>query len=217
MTKNEIANLVEVLPVIRLLKMPTNQKRQAIESFIPIVVNEIASSHDWDFAMSLASTVTVASQSEYTLKGDHQDCREIVNVRYGDNLDMLIKKGLLDMDEFETDRTLSGVGWWVPSGRDGGGFPKITLHATPSAAGKTISYRYRQKEIGLGQLPTQWHYVVIDGVTSRLVPGFKKTYERGIATMRDYYDYGGNEASPAQRDPELVRLNNERAKLYGWS
>lgn len=216
MTQSQLATLVEVTPVMRTLTIPQGQKAEAINSYIPVVVNEIAVSHDWDFVTDVADESSVVSQAGYALQGNHHDCREIINVRYGSDLDMLKKMRPIDMDEFETNRDLTGVGWWVPSGKDSGGYPKITLYATPTAVA-TIRYRYRKRNISLGDLPEQFHHIVISGVIKSFFPEYKGLFDRELAEMKDYYDYGESGEHPARRDPVLVDRNNTRANLYGWS
>lgn len=215
MDKGKLVNLVEGVSSIRGLELPSKEKRQIIEDYIEVALNEIVTSYEWDFVTDEASTVTVKDQAEYTLEGNNSDCRDVLNVRYNTNLDLLLKRSAIDMDEFLHLRTHSTTNMWYPSGRDDG-FPQITIVATPGAAGKTIKYRYRRSNVQLSEFPNEFSYVLVSGIAKRLIPDFTPIFSQDLKKMIDHYSGVGGESTPARLDPTAIRRNNERSKLFRY-
>lgn len=213
MTDNQIINALLVQPVIQKIDLTTAQKQDAIRAWISVAINEIATAYDWDFVTDSASTTTVDGTATYTLKGNNNNCQDIINIVYDNN--MLEEYESLAMDEFLTGRSISGVQIWVHENRASGGFPIVRLHASPSEA-KTLTYRYLKKNIGIGDIPDQYSYVVLSAVGKHIIPDFVYQYERDLRRMIDSYKRGGNSPQYVRRDPEAVARNNERAGLYGY-
>ena len=100
MTTNDLVNIIEAMPDIRIIDMVAANKRKAIQQLVPVALDEVVVSYDWDFATDVADKDTVADQAEYTLEGNDDDCRDIINVRYGTTSDgfvLLDKKRPVDM------------------------------------------------------------------------------------------------------------------------
>ena len=120
------------------------------------------------------------------------------------------------MDEFMTGRSITGIGFWVHDGRASGGFPKVKIYATPSSA-ETMTYRYLRNNVGIGDIPNQYSYVIVSAVLKRLLPSFSGQYEVDVRRMIDSYTRQGNSPMIVRRDPVAVKRNNERAGMNGWS
>lgn len=219
MTTDDIVRIIETNPAVQQIQLDAAEKRQAIEKLVPVAVDELVIRYDWDFATDTADETIVADQSDYTLRGNNNDCRDIINIRYGTStsLELLDKKRPVDADEFLSGRSVSGVGFWVPNGRSADGFPKISVHATPSTSGKILRYRYRRNDVTINRLPDNFLWVLLSGILKHLIPAYSAVYEHDLKVMIDRYEMPGGEDMPVQIDPVLVDRNNERAKLYGYS
>jgi len=213
----ELRDAILLDTAVQLLTGDQTTKKNAITMYINVAVNEVATSHSWDFSTDEKATATVANQQEYTLRGKTNNCYNIINVRLGTyNVDEveLTKLSPLTKDTFLSDRTISGTGYWSPNGRHSG-FPKIKLYDTPTTV-KTMTYRYVRNDVGLGEIPDQFKHVIMSCVIKRMVPGFYKQYEKDINRMISQYDVGGHEPLIAKKDPTDKARNNERARLFGW-
>ena len=220
MTTNDLVNIVEAMPDIRIIKMVAANKRKAIQQLVPVALDEVVVSYDWDFATDVADESTVADQAEYTLKGNDTDCRDIINLRYGTTSDgfvLLDKMRPVDVDAFVSGRTVSGVGAWAPFGRASGGFPKVKILTAPSGSTNVLRYRYRRNDVTINEFPENFKFVLIAAVVKRLIPAFDAVYQRDLETMIDHYSMSGGEDLPASLDPVLIARNNERAGMYGYS
>lgn len=219
MTINDLVKIVEAMPDIRIIKMVAANKRKAIQQLVPVALDEVVVSYDWDFATDVADEDTVADQAEYTLRGNDTDCRDIINLRYGTTSDgfvLLDKKRPVDMDDFISNRTLTGVGWWIPFGRASGGFPKVKVFNAPSGSTNVLRYRYRKNNVSVNQFPENFKFVLIGAIVKRLIPAFDVVYQGDLKTMIDHYSMAGGEDMPAPLDPVQVARNNERSRMYGY-
>lgn len=220
MTTNDLVNIVEAMPGIRIIEMVAANKRRAIQQLVPVALDEVVVSYDWDFATNVADEDTVANQAEYTLRGNNNDCRDIINLRYGTTSDgfvLLDKKRPVDMDDFVSNRTLTGIGWWIPFGRASGGFPKVKVFNAPSGSTNVLRYRYRRKDVSISEFPDNFKFVLIGAIVKRLIPAFDVVYRRDLETMIDHYSMAGGEDMPARLDPVVVARNNEIARMHGYS
>jgi len=220
MTTQEIVRLIEIVPVVRAIEMPADEKKKAINGYLPIAVAEVSvASEDFDFAISEAdfSGGSVADQANYVLRGEGaRDCREIINIRYGDDYGLLDKMRQVDVDEWLTNRTHTSTTIWVPHGRIDN-YPRIKLVAAPDSSGENIRYRYFKKNIMINDFPDTFIYVIISGVVKRLIPAYVAVFNDDLATMINNYTTTGGADNPAKRDPEVTRRNNSRYGKNGWS
>lgn len=217
MTIDHIVRLVDDLSDIQALPAYVDSpasREKAIKRQTIDVVDQIASAHDWAFVMAVDDDTTDGT-AEYTLKGANEDCREIINIRYGQtDFELLDKKSAVDMDEWLTDRDPSGTHWWYMSGRDGGGFPKVTLVDTPASA-YTIRYRYRKK-VTISVFPDEFSYLFVLAVAARLVPAYRELYDKELGKVMSRHEVGGGEDDPARRNYWITRQNNSAASKYGY-
>ncbi len=215
----KLVQLVVDLPKIQRLpfKLPTEIK-DAVTRHAADIVDQVSMAFDWEFTLGVADQAMVAAQAEYELKGN-KDCRDIINVRYGSTSSwaLLDKLRPVDMDAMLSDRTVTGVGWWYISGRSTNGYPKITIVATPGDVTKSIRYRYRKKDIGLGSFPEEFAPVLIAALVARFIPAHTGIYEHEIAKMVDRYAVPGGEDNPAPLAAHIITRNNRRAQKYGYS
>lgn len=217
MTEEQLVKIVLTVPAIRNMTDALESKKDSIKAILPIVLDEVVMSYGWDFACDEAdySGGTVADQATYVLTGNSNDCRAVVNIKYGSDLDLLDKMSQIDVDEWLTDRTQSAVAIWVPDGITRG-FPQIKLVGAPSDAGDTIRYRYWKNNITVASFPNEWAGVLVAGIVKEMVPEYTPIYRMKLNDMMDNYNPAGGEDNPAKLDPIMVLRNNKRSRLFGW-
>ena len=219
MNKLKLRDAILLDTTIQSLATSNNVKKNAVDMYIDLAVQEIATAHGWGFSTDEVVTATVANQQEYTLTGNSNDCHGVINIRYGtEGTDEITLEKLspLGKDAFMSGRTVTGVGYWVSDGHASGGYPKVKLYATPETV-KPLTYRYWRSNIELGDIPDQFQYVIVSCVIKRMVPGFDRQYEKDLKRMISQYDVGGNEPLIVKRDPTARKNNNRRTGLNGWS
>ena len=215
MTEQQIVDVVIYQPTIRAMQGEDNEKRRSIETIIPMVTDEISVSYDWDFVLAKAVETSVANQPDYVLKGNNRDCRDIINIRFGDNNKLLNKRDAVDLDEYLDGRTISTVMIWTPIARKFG-FPQIKLTDAPDSSTDDITYRYRRKDVPLSEFPDEFLYVFISGVMKNMVPQFRGLFKDDINNMIRRYSGEGGEDDPAKQDPLIVYRNNRRSNMFGY-
>lgn len=213
MTEKELKSVILSLPPIRILEMADNDKRDAITNIFPLALSEVTLAYDWDFTLDIATESTVADQADYVLKGNKKDCRDIINVKYDDNL--IEKMGQVAFDDFMVGRTNSNSNIWIPRGRKNG-FPQITIATTPASSDIDMEYRYRKKNITFADFPDEFDYVIISAVLKHLIPDYTAQYSYDMKTMIDRHEYGGGESNVMRQDPRIIRGNNSRATKFGY-
>lgn len=196
-----------------------------VETFLGPAVDRVILSHEWDFALSVADQAIVAGQSDYVLRGNSSDCRQVFNVRYGSGVPdegyaLLDKRTTTSIDAYLDGRTVSGVWGWVQVARTGK-YPTIRIIDTPSDTTKQLRYRYWVNNLTYESLPDgcNFDFLVMDAVLEELVPELKMTgrfMERLAEVIRNYQPPAG-EDDPAVIDPYTRFRNNERNKRYGYS
>jgi hypothetical protein len=215
---DSLTRIIEITPEIRIIQLPPEDKQEAIQSYIPIVVDEVSMANEnFDFATDVCDYTggTVLNQADYTLRGNNNDCRAIINIRYGSDYDLLDEMRPVDLDEYLTDRSHTSTTIWVSHGRVDG-FPRIKLVAAPTAAAEAIRYRYFKKNIPLTSFPEEFINVIISGVISKMVPEYKAIHLKDLSDMVNRYSPSGGADNPAKQDPETVRRNNSRFDRQGW-
>lgn len=193
--------------------------RNRILNIIPRAINRIISRHDFHFACgeTTVSGGTVVDQSDYECPGADDDARDLINVRYGDDLDLLEKWSATDMDDLLTWLgTQTSIKAWVriPNMTDRN-VPKIRLVATPDTAAETIKYRYRIKDISFVEYPDEWLHVLDEAIFISLQ--MPNNFDREMLKMIDHYSKEGGGAQPVRLGPErknrMIELNDKHG--YG--
>ncbi len=219
MTRTELTNVIAATPEVGAVEVA--EKNALIASFIDILVPKIAMVHDWDFVMRVADETTVADQSDYTLRGVKDDCRNIYNIRIGtgtpdDGYDLMDKRGLANIDESLSGRDASGVGIWVPNGRKSG-FPRVRIIDTPADATKTLRYRYWRKDVTFEEFPGEdFALAYLLGVKFLFFPVFEGAFRAELTDIINRYQPSGGEDDPALLDPLVRALNNRRAGKFKY-
>lgn len=205
------------LLLVRKVDIDENQKRKAIQELIPTVIDEVLTSHLWDFVMDEAthSGGTIADEANYTFEGNNSDCRDVITVKYDDAENVLEERDTIDMEEWLTDRTHNRVNFWIMDGRVNK-FPRIKIIATPSTAGIQIKYRYAKNNVTLSDFPDEFESVLIAGLAAWMVPQYIPRFEKQIDKMIDNFSVSGGGDRPAKVDRYMVMLNNRRSRKYGW-
>ena len=193
---------------------------RAVNVLLGPIVDRIAVYYDWDFAVDEATESSVVGTHTYTLEGNDDNCRDIINVRYGPGRGKVIRQ----MNVLQTDRregesesgasdsgTVYGYTLW---GRSDDGKPVIKLFDTPVES-DTMTYRYRMADITLGMIPDSFGYIVRDFLRAEFDPGFEDNAERALREMADRYKVGGDEYDMARKDPVIEAGNVRRGGLQG--
>lgn len=220
MTTTEVKRLVEKLPLIRVMEgLAANEKADVIESYIPIALDKIFRDYDWQFVIKTADESLVEDQADYVLRGENDDCRDIVSILYGNTSYgwvPLDKKNLVDYDIWVEYRNPTGVELWIPSGYSDTGFPKVTLVATPTDDSYSIRYRYRRNDLQIDDFPDDFADVLIYGVALWLVPDYVRLYRDALSKMIERQEAGGADDQPAHLDPVIRERNRNRSGRMGW-
>ena len=185
-----------------------------VRSLLNPSVNKLMSAYDWPFAYAEATDATVVDQAAYTLSGDNDDCRDIINIRVGDDEDVLDKLNVLENDRRKPSKDGTGVYGWTEYGESDDGFPVIYFHNTPTSV-ETFKYRYRKKDLSLADWPDRYDYVMTDEVIGRLDPTMIVVAENSLSQMLSNYKIGGDEYQTIRRDPVIEAGNVRRAGLQG--
>ena len=193
-----------------------DQVQNIVNDFLPVVVDRIIVSHDWDFACDVATTTTVAATSEYTLEGNAGDCRDIINIRHGSGRGVVLERlNTLKTDRREGEDTddsgssdLGNVYGYTVYGRSTDGFPKIQIFDTPQEA-KTLTYRYRKTGLTIENIPQEFGFVVRDMVLGQFKPEYIGLGEQKLGEMIGRYKLGGDEIDTIRLDP-IVEAGNLR-------
>lgn len=183
-------------------------------TFLNPVVDEVMTVHDWDFACDEKSDATVADQAEYTLSGNNGDCQDIINVRYDTDEEVLEKLNVLENDRRKPQKTGYGIYGWTAFGRSDDKSPIIIIHNTPTEA-KTFKYRYRKKDLGLGDMPDSFDFVVVDAVCARFDRSLQVFADRSLARMIARYTVGGDEIDMLRINPLIEDGNVRRCSNQG--
>lgn len=216
-----MAKIVVSMPDVRDLNISATEKTGLAKNMIDLVVDEIAMRHHWDFAVDVCDIATVASQQDYVLKGNNNNCRTVFNVRYGlssaadDGLTVLRKRGNADADEWLNHRTVSGVLFWTPNG-EVGGYPRIRIVEAPTTATYIFRYRYWKDNVVYEGLPVGFHSAILAGVRSKFNPVLTGVYDKQIKQLIARYSPSGGEADPAKLGYWMVMDNNDIATKYGY-
>lgn len=202
-----------------------NQKEKLIKLMSEIAANRIAAAYDFDFVMDEAEETAVVDTQTYTLKGNSSDCRDVINVRYGDNSLLLNKWTSTEVDDFlsntttrsgSTTSTVSPTYFFV-SGIENG-FPRITIGGT-IAAGQTIKYRYRRKNITIHEFPDEFLDVLQEETLSGIFPGdfgLRGAAERSLGQMIDDYNKRGGQDQRPPMSASWRAKNRRRNWLHGF-
>ena len=222
MTKGDMQTLLMAQPEFKAKDFPESEKADIANIYIDMVVNRMAIDNEWSFAVDRADETIVANQANYTLKGNSNNCRSVLNIRYGvstaddDGFRLLIKKNPIDMDDFLTDRTTSGVYYWIPDGRKND-FPVIRLVEPSADTTYVLRYRFVKKNIDFDQLPQGFEMAVLAGCRKLLVEvPDSRLFRDEIGSLIDNFEPSGGESRPVLLDSLQVAQNNELARHYGW-
>ncbi|MEA1999268.1 MAG: hypothetical protein U9N61_08105 [Euryarchaeota archaeon] len=220
MTEKELVRMVEVMPAVRALDMSASEKKKGLQLFVGNIANEVAMAFDWDFTMDQATETMVADTADYILRGNNDDCRDIIIMKYKGSDDdtwyVLKEKSPVDMDHFLSERSVDGVGWWTIKRRTPDKAVEVTLYDTPGTTGDTLSYRYRRSDVPIGDFPDGFSGVLVSALAAKFLPSYRALYRLELNNMIDRYKSLGGSENPARLDRDIVTRNNEKSRLYGY-
>ena len=216
MDVGQISTIVAALPEAKDIG-GKNFWNGVVPKFVPLIIDEIVGSYDFDFAVNEYSDVTtVANQANYELEGESKDLRDIINIRIGDSNAVLAKLRPLDADDLlDTNDVAGGVGAWYQFGLSGAGFPVITLVRTPTVGGDALKVRYRKNNIPIEDLPDEFGFLIVSGVLGWILPAKRVQDERLLTKVIKRYRYGGKDINRASAGPNIEATNMQISNIYG--
>lgn len=182
-------------------------------STLDSAVKEIVLAYDWNFAYDEATTTSVADQADYTFEGNNSDCRDIINIRWGDSETVLDELNFLQDDRRTEGTEGSNVYGYILFKREDN-FPVVTIRGTPDSA-ETIKYRYRRKDITLAELPDSFDIAVVDQILKRWDRGWELAAETSLNKLIARYKIGGDRHETIRMNPAIEDGNFRRKGLQG--
>ena len=209
--------MVASLPEARAISIDQPYWNDVVDAALDFVLDELLTAHDWDFATKeYESVVSVADQHDYSIRGDDNDCRDVVAIWYDDADKKLIKYWQDDMDDIlAASQNPGGVFGWTQAETDDDGYPVVSLYNAPAASGTKIRARYLKTEVILKDFPAGFLYVIALGILSWVFPGRRRSFERAMKKIVRKYRRGGKDLHQTPINPRAVRANNEIAGLNG--
>ena len=193
-----------------------------INSLVSPITERVVIAYDWDFVFSSESLTTTADESEYVLRGTNNDCRDIINIRYGTGRGEVIERlNYLEADRREggdestgADPDSSDVYGYVLHGRSDDGFPKIKLYDTPVRS-NTLTYRYRKSGLSIADFPSEFDFVFRDFMIGQFEPSYFGLAERALDELKARYKIGGDEYETVRMHPTIEAGNIRRNDNMG--
>lgn len=212
MQTDDVVKIISSMPDLR--DQGEQYWTRVVAAVAPMVVDEIVTAHDFDFALNTYS-LTWPATAEQTLTGEDNDLRDIVAIRYGSDNDVLQRMRLLDaLDFLQNGGSIGSVAAWYQSGTDNAGMPKVTLIDTPTTSA-TVRVTYRKKDLTIRHIPDEFGYVLVEGILSTLYPARRRLFERALRKMIYRHKVGGKDYMQVSADPHIVGMNQDVADLYG--
>ena len=220
MEAKTLVDSVLLRPAIAKMDIPADDKRRLVQSVMNLAVGECTVRHDWEFAIGVTNHEggTIADTATYRLIGASQDCRDIIDILYGDDALMLTEYRKADMDRlisqgvFTTDD--DPTAWYREGFEDD--FPVVRLIGTPGDDGDILRYRYRMKNVGVEKWPTDFGFVLESAIVKRIFPELTAQFEQDIRRMIDTFERPDLAYVPVPLDPNVALRNRERNKLHGY-
>jgi len=190
---------------------------RVVASIANVVSNDISLTHQWGFAIDEASTSSENGTAQYTLRGKNDDCRSIINLRWGDGNGFVLREyDVLELDrELSSDRDTSDdtgaiFGYTIPK-YSTSRFPIVEIFGTPSSV-ETIPYRYYKKNISIAVLTEHFLGLVLAGIQAKLDAKIAPEYHYLLDKMVDEYSPGGEGYASFRRDPRITAGNIRRSQ-----
>lgn len=191
MTPDEL--VLQAIDIWRSHGMPV-EKTEYLEQRIkrqidPAILKAVTASTEFTFAIGLVTHTFTNTNSLVELTGKSSDARDVYTITWGST-----KKLLRKYDEYEKDVSFSGTSitgtpfGWMRRENKGTDFPQVEILGAV-ASGDTINYRYLRNQIGIGDWPVSWGFVLVDQVLKRLNrPMFTTTAKESLNRMIDFYE-----------------------------
>ena len=216
-----LTNLVTELlrkPLIAKLDLPTPEKKKLVKDEITRMLDLIIAEYDFPFTRGESTFTTIADVSDYVLKGEKSDCRDVTNMRYGTTNRPLKEWRPVDYDRrYANEATATDiVGWYT--GSHSGQYPRVTILGT-IGGGTVITYRYTLRNFTMEMYPEDWLYVLKDLVVSVVFPDniiLARRATRSQKKMIKHFEKGGGEENPIVMSKAWRSRNIERNKSYGF-
>ncbi len=214
-TTEQIADIVMSTPQAREIG-DQSYWRDVVASEVASVKSEILTSYDWDFLLADYTQSFTATESQ-TIRGEDDNLREIVAIRYGSGNKVLQQMRTLDAYDLldqDTSTSTRGVSIWYLSETDDNGFPIIKLVGTPTTA-ENAQVLYRRRDVELNKWPDDLSHVLVAGVMANVSAPHRAIFERVLKRAIRRHKVGGKDYNMVQMDPQIVGTNKCISGLYG--
>ena len=199
--------------------------RNTIPSMIQSIIGDMNSDFDFDFTLAeYSSEATVASQTDYEIRGVNNNLRDIQSLRIGDPKRVLRQIRPLDADLVIADinsRTTSSSSpvnsdtiMWYQHHTTNDGYPIITLVDTPTGV-ETLHIRYRLKDLTINNIPDIFLHVVVRGVMAMANPAHETMFRQLVKKMVKRYRVGGLDINTVTIDGHIALMNQKISNLNG--
>lgn len=154
-----------------------------------LTISDLFDRGDLSFRNEISNFTTISGTTSYTLRADADKVSSAWYVKDGQTVRLKERttSQLKDMFDWrKRNQSNMEMRWYSLSRRQDGSLLKMEIYYTPLVA-KRISYEYQklyQADLGLVQLPENWHKAVVAGTiaaTKKGVPDGDPTYETAIA------------------------------------
>jgi len=198
------------------LGLTVNELEQELIKMAPSAIIEVAAAYEWDFAIEESSTVTVANQASYVLKGESKNATNIASVRYSSTTQLLQKMTVVAMEKTLSRHTVNTPSFWTPDGRSDK-YPKIKIISTPLESGTAITYKYWRSNVQLSEFSPVFDYLLTIALAKKMLPGLNRSIYPGVlADTIDMYDRGAGEVDVTVQDSAVINQNIRRSNMYGY-
>lgn len=224
MTNLELINAVKAKPEIRRLLLPVKQYglglndsdlTSMVREHLESAIFEVALAYDWDFAIKETTTTTTADESDYTLKGDDNDCLQVADLKYDTGETLLDEKTHAWVNDYLTRNNLATPKFWIRNGRDNK-YPVIRIVAAPTEADKQLKYRYWRSGIELVMFPDLFKSLLVSAIAKHLIPAYARVFKDDLERAISGYTRSAGGTDIAVLDPVITKGNQRRANLHGW-
>jgi hypothetical protein len=175
----------------------------------------VATAYEWDFSTRRSDNVdTVVGTAEYTMKGESNNCLQVISVAYGDDETFLTFQSKDQIRDKLTYSTITAMTYWVPVRRDGD-YQVIKIYGAPEAA-HTLTYDYFRNKVEIGEIPSSIDRLLQLSLARCLMPrAMESAYNVALAEAIGSLERETGNPRQAVMDTEMRNGNLRRAANHG--
>ena len=175
--------------------------KQMFKRLIQSTVDKaVTASTDFRFATGRKTHTFTDTTAVLELKGANSDSRDIYTILWGGTGKFLPKYGDFAKDVSFSGSSITGTPFgWLRRENGNSGYPNIEILGAVKS-GDTMTYKYLKSGITFADWPTDFAYVIRDGVLAAANrPLFRTQYNNSLQQIRDFFEsptLGGSVALP---------------------